>query len=383
MAGDERTEKPTPKRHKENRRKGVMARSRELPLAVSLFAAVIALPMAGKNLMGNFASSIGSAMSAAGSGDPTIAMAEARKMISQGVHALALPVLLVSGTTMLSTLLVVRQKPNLQMLRPRLTGLSPKQGIKRVFSSHGLTELVRSLVKLVILLLIGYAAWRSGVSHLISSQTSLDSALHAVTGGALSLMLKVALATLLIGVGDAIWARRRFGKQAKMTKQEVKDEAKGQEVNPHVKGAIRSKQMKLSRSRMMAAVAGADVVLANPTHIAVALRYEPGTLAPVVVAKGAGEVAQRIKALAADNDVPVIENKPLARALHAATDVGDIIPVELYRAVAEVLAAVFAARRRRGLPAQRTDANPKPRPRRRSAGGDVRDGHSVNAGSNA
>ena len=136
--------------------------------------------------------------------------------------------------------------------------------------------------------------------------------------------------------------------------------------------------MKLSRSRMMAAVAGADVVLANPTHIAVALKYEAGTLAPVVVAKGAGEVAQRIKALAADNDVPVIENKPLARALHAATDVGDVIPVELYRAVAEVLAAVFAARRRRGLPAQRISGE---NTNRRSAG--ARDVRSAGAGSNA
>jgi flagellar biosynthetic protein FlhB len=381
MAGDERTEKPTGKRQKENRRKGIAARSRELPLAVSLFAAVIALPMAAKNLMGNFAGSLASAMSAAGSGDPSIAMAEARKMLGQGVHALALPVLLVSGSTMLSTLLVVRQKPNLSLLRPKVSNLSPKAGIKRVFSAHGLQELVRSLVKLVILLLIGYAAWRSGVSHLIAAQTSLDSALHAVTGSALDLMLKVAIVTLIIGIGDAVWARRRYGKQTKMTKQEVKDEAKGQEVNPHVKGAIRSKQMKLSRSRMMAAVAGADVVLANPTHIAVALKYEAGTLAPVVVAKGAGEVAQRIKALAADNDVPVVENKPLARALHAATDVGDVIPVELYRAVAEVLAAVFAARRRRGLPVQRP-AIQSPKSSRRGAGG-VRDVRNASAGSNA
>lgn len=380
MAGDERTEKPTGKRQKENRRKGIAAHSRELPLAVSLFAAVIALPMAAKNLMGNFAGSLASAMSAAGSGDPSIALGEARTMIGQGAHALALPVLLVSGSTMLSTLLVVRQKPNLSLLRPKLSGLSPKAGIKRVFSAHGLQELVRSLVKLVILLLIGYSAWRSGVSHLIAAQTSLDSALHAVTGSALHLMLEVAIVTLVIGVGDAVWARRRYGKQSKMTKQEVKDEAKGQEVNPHVKGAIRSKQMKLSRSRMMAAVAGADVVLANPTHIAVALKYEAGTLAPVVVAKGAGEVAQRIKALAADNDVPVIENKPLARALHKATDVGDVIPVELYRAVAEVLAAVFAARRRRGLPVQRS-ASSQPGPSRRGAG--ISDVRNVSAGSNA
>jgi flagellar biosynthetic protein FlhB len=381
MAGDERTEKPTGKRQKENRRKGIAARSRELPLAVSLFAAVIALPMAAKNLMGNFAGSLASAMSAAGSGDSSVAIGEARKMIGQGVHALAVPVLLVSGSTMLSTLLVVRQKPNFSLLRPRLSGLNPKAGIKRVFSAHGLQELVRSLVKLAILLLIGYAAWRSGVSHVVATQASLDSALHAITGSTLHLMLEVALVTMVIGVGDAVWARRRYGKQTKMTKQEVKDEAKGQEVNPHVKGAIRSKQMKLSRSRMMAAVAGADVVLANPTHIAVALKYEAGTLAPVVVAKGAGEVAQRIKALAADNDVPVIENKPLARALHAAADVGDVIPVELYRAVAEVLAAVFAARRRRGLPAQRT-APAVPKTNRRAAGS-PRDVRNASAGSNA
>ena len=217
-------------------------------------------------------------------------------------------------------------------------------------------DALRSLLKLAVLLLIGYSFWNSGVTHLIAAPTSLESALHAVTGTALHLFLEVGLVALVIGIGDAVWARRRYSKQTKMTKQEVKDETKQSEVNPHVKGAIRSKQMKLARSRMMAAVAGADVVLANPTHIAVALRYESGTLAPVVIAKGAGVIAQRIKALAADADVPIVENKPLARALHAGTEVGDVIPVELYRAVAEVLATVYAARRRQGLPAQRPAA---------------------------
>ena len=150
---------------------------------------------------------------------------------------------------------------------------------------------------------------------------------------------------LVIGIADAWWARHKFNKQAKMTKQEVKEEHKQSEGNPHVKGAIRAAQRKASRTRMIAAVKSADVVLANPTHIAVALHYDPDSSAPIVVAKGAGAIAKRIKEEAAAHAVPVVENKPLARALWRGCEIGDAIPAELYRAVAEVLALVYAARR--------------------------------------
>ena len=132
-----------------------------------------------------------------------------------------------------------------------------------------------------------------------------------------------------------------------MTKQEVKDEMKQTEGNPHAKAAIRGRQAKLSRSRMMAAVAGADVVLTNPTHLAIALAYEAGSAAPTVVAKGADRMAERIRAEATKHGVPILENKPLARALFGAVEIGDAIPVAFYRAVAEILALVYRTRARR------------------------------------
>jgi len=131
-----------------------------------------------------------------------------------------------------------------------------------------------------------------------------------------------------------------------MSKQDIRDEMKQSEGNPHTKGAIRSRMLAVARSRMIQAIPKADVVLANPTHLVVALAYTPGTAAPVVVAKAAGATAQRIKDIAAEHGVPVLEDKPLARAIYKATDIGDSIPVELFRAVAEVLAVVYAARRR-------------------------------------
>ncbi len=131
-----------------------------------------------------------------------------------------------------------------------------------------------------------------------------------------------------------------------MSKQDIVDEHKQSEGNPEAKGMIRARQREAARGRMIEAVPKADVVLANPTHLVVALQYVPGSLAPVVVAKGAGAVADRIKAVAAEHGVPVLQDKPLARALYKAADVGDTIPAELFRIVAEVLAAVYAARRR-------------------------------------
>jgi flagellar biosynthesis protein FlhB len=173
------------------------------------------------------------------------------------------------------------------------------------------------------------------------------------------MLLQVSSLALLVGLIDVAWGVRRYNKQSKMSKHEVKEEAKQAEVNPEVKGKIRAQQMKMSRQRMMAAVIGADVVLVNPTHIAVALKYEPGSFAPKVIAKGAGAVAQRIREKAKEADVPIVRNVPLARALHQSCRLGDSIPAQLFGAVAEILATVYATKRRRGgsfpqVPGQRS-----------------------------
>ena len=194
--------------------------------------------------------------------------------------------------------------------------------------------------------MVTWGVWAAGYRALVSGPGTVDAMTGIVGHSVFQLLLRTAALSIAVGVADAAWVRRRFNKQARMSKHDVSEEHKQSEGNPHVKGQIRARMMKMSRSRMIAAVATADVVLANPTHLVVALRYTEGDGAPLVVAKGAGAAADRIKAEAAKHEVPVVADKPLARALYRATEVGDPVPVELYRAVAEVLAAVYRTRRR-------------------------------------
>jgi flagellar biosynthetic protein FlhB len=174
----------------------------------------------------------------------------------------------------------------------------------------------------------------------------LATSVSLVAGTAMSLMRDVALAGLAMGLADYAYQRQRINKQLRMTRHEVKQEHRQSEGDPHVKGAIRSRQLAMSRNRMMSAVADADVVLVNPTHVAVALRYQPDRGAPRVVAKGAGSVAARIREEAEKHRVPMVHDVPLARALHKACDLDQEIPAELFTAVAQVLAFVLALRAR-------------------------------------
>ena len=346
--GGDKTEKPTAKKKGELRKKGVATKSMEMPQAVSLLVLVIAMPMALSNLVQSYSGLMSATLSAAGDTDLNEAGHLGKAMLSAGFKALLVPVLLVMGTAVLTNVAITREKPNFKLIKPKFENASPKNGFKRVFSAHGLVETVKTAAKLAMCTGLGYLAYRRGITHLVNSPASLDAIIATTMKTARTLLLQVAVLALLIGFIDVAWAVRKFNKQSKMSKQEVKDEAKQAEINPEVKGAIRQKQIKMSRSRMMAAIAGADVVLVNPTHIAVALKYEPGSFAPTVVAKGAGDVALKIRERAEENGVPIHRNVPLARALHSACKIGDTIPVELFRAVAEVLATVYATKRRRG-----------------------------------
>jgi flagellar biosynthetic protein FlhB len=183
-----------------------------------------------------------------------------------------------------------------------------------------------------------------GTQIVAMGDPDLDSILRVVGHAALTMLRNTALAGLLLAAVDYGLQKRRVMGMLKMTKQEVKDEHRLSEGDPHVKAVIRGKQMQLSRNRMMAEVATATAVIVNPTHVAVALRYEPGGPAPIVVAKGRGAVALRIREEAERHGVPIMRDIPLARALHAACDLGQEIPVELYQAVAKVLAVVMSLR---------------------------------------
>jgi flagellar biosynthetic protein FlhB len=353
MSG-EKTEKATPKRLKDLRKKGVAARSFELPQGVSLLVLVLVLPSMVTRLLGALRGDLTLVLGNADVTDLAQARALAGKVVMDSVRAVAPAVAVVGAAALLAGSVVTRSRPNPAMLRPRFERLNPGKALKRMLSTHSLVALAKDCAKLTALAVLTWGAWRSGARELAASGGTFE-ALQSVVGDTVRGMLwRVSLLALLVGVVDAAWQRRSFNKQARMSRQDIADEHKQAEGDPHLRGQIRSRMLAASRSRMIQAIPKADVVLANPTHLVVALAYEPGSLAPVVVAKGAGATAQRIKDIAAENGVPVLADKPLARAIYKSTEVGDGIPLELFRAVAEVLAVVYAARRRGSRPTWRS-----------------------------
>lgn len=345
MSG-EKTEKATPKRLKELRKKGTAARSPELASAVSLLVLVAVLPWTLGRLLQTLRDDLALSLSSVGTTDLDHGRAQLGRMLVDAARALAPGVAAVGAAALAAGSAVTRSAPNPSVLRPRMSRLSPKAAVKRMASVHSVADLLKNTVKLTALTAVSYGAWKAGYGTLVRGGATPEVLMTLVGASVRRLLWEAALLALLVGVADAAWQRRQFGKQSRMTKQEVSDEAKQSEGNPELKRKIRSKQLAIARSRMMQAVPKADVVLANPTHLVVALKYEAGSVAPVVVAKGADAVADRIKKVAAEAGVPILADKPLARALYRATDIGDTIPAELFRVVAEVLAVVYAAKRR-------------------------------------
>jgi len=345
MSG-EKTEKPTPKKLKDLRKKGMAARSVELPQGVTLLVLVLVLPGAVSRLMGVLREDITLVLTNLDVASLDQVRGLAGMVVVDSARALAPAIATVSLAALVTGSVVTRSKPNMAMLRPKAERLNPGKTIKRMFSTQSVVHLVKDVVKLVALALVTWGAWKTGMKQLLASGGTFD-ALQAVVGDtAREILWRVAVLGLLVGVADAAWQRRSFNKQSRMSRQDINDEHKQSEGDPHQKGHIRSRMLAASRSRMIQAIPKADVVLANPTHLVVALSYQAGSAAPVVVAKAAGEAAQRIKDIAAEHGVPVLHDKPLARAIYKSTEVGDGIPIELFRAVAEVLAVVYAAKRR-------------------------------------
>jgi flagellar biosynthetic protein FlhB len=240
-------------------------------------------------------------------------------------------------------------KPKLEALKPDPKRLNPVTGAKNIFGKNSLVELAKNLLKIGIVAAVVLSALLPHVTDWAAmvgmSPIELGTAMAA---NIKSLALRAGVAYLLIGLVDFFYQRFRMEKSMRMDKQEVKDEAKQQDLPAEVKGAIRRRQREAARARMMAAVPEADVVVTNPTHFSVALKYDGTSPAPEVVAKGQDLLALRIREIAAANDVPIVPDPPLARSLHGSVEVGQQIPEELFQAVAQVLAYVYrvAGRRR-------------------------------------
>jgi flagellar biosynthetic protein FlhB len=231
-------------------------------------------------------------------------------------------------------------------LRPKLNKINPVAGLKKFVSVRSLVELAKSIMKLLIIGGISYGLIKAEMRGFpLLMQQGVGEILLFIAQVAFKILFFVCLALIILASLDYIYQRWQFEQSIKMTKQEVKDERKQVEGDPKVKSRIRKAQLELAAHRMMEAVPEADVVITNPVHLAVALKFEASEMmAPTVIAKGAGHIAERIKEIANAHQVPVIEDKPLAQTLFKIVEIGEFIPVELYRAVAEILAYVYRLR---------------------------------------
>ncbi len=344
-SGEERTEKPTPKKVRENRKEGKVPRTQELGPWAALFVVALLLSW----LVGHGTEQLRELMlrSLALVEDPDLAKVLA--MLREGTMVgLMISLALGAGVMLLSVAGGAAQGGvhlATKSLKPKWSKLNPIQGAKRIFGPQAWWQGAKLLLKSAV---VGLLVWRAvrELVPLLGGLVPMDVGLELAAATATGLMRDVAAAGLLAAAADYAFQRHKMGKQTRMTKKEVRDEHKMTEGDPLVKSAIRSRQLASARNRMMSDVPTADVVLVNPVHVAVALRYEASGGTPKVVAKGAGAVAARIRALADESRVPMVEDVPLARALHASCEVGQEIPPELYHAVAQVLAFVLSRKAR-------------------------------------
>ncbi|MGE3076059.1 MAG: flagellar biosynthesis protein FlhB [Dehalococcoidia bacterium] len=346
MAG-EKTEAPTPKRLKDARQKGNVAKSEEIVTIGVLLLAVTALKMLGPQLWNSMAD-----MLREGLGNPTHQELTNQSAFDLGrtvsTHALLAILPLLGVIAAAAVLFNVAQTGLLlsgQSLKPKFDRVNPGAGFKRLLSMDALVRLGKSLFKFGTVSLVVYFTLKSRLAEIaaLSQYSVVGGASHMVSIG-FDIAFKAVAVLFLMAFADFAWQRRKFLKQLMMTKEELKQEMKESDGDPQIKAAIRRRRQQLM-NRMIASVKTADVVVTNPTHYAVALKYDPVTMqAPMVVAKGQDLLAKRIREIAAKNGVPVLEEPPLARALHAAVPIGNYIPANLFHAVAEVLAWVYAVR---------------------------------------
>lgn len=351
MAAD-RTEKPTPKRREDARKKGQAARSADVNSALVLLATLGALSLAGPGIMRALGDDLRRGLVRAGNPHVLESDAELGRLLTASLESVAASVAPIALVAMVAGVVVsvaqVRPRITPAALKPSFRKLDPFQGLKRVLGPQGLFEGAKAVAKTTVVAVVVYLALRPELP-MLAGLVGLDPvALPKVAGHMVwRVALKATLALIVLAAVDYAWQRRKHEKSLKMSREELRTEAKQTDVPPEVRKAIRRKQMEAARRRMLADVPTADVVVTNPTHYAVALRYDGRLPAPEVVAKGVDLVAAAIRDVAREHGVPVLENAPLARALYRDVDLGRMIPDRFFAAVAEVLAFVYRTSGRR------------------------------------
>jgi flagellar biosynthetic protein FlhB len=340
--GGEKTEKPTPQRLKKARKDGQIPRTQELGTWAGVAASSVLLPM----LVSHTFDTVQTMFVQIGSVTKHPEISQVTPLLGTALNAFLTTLLPTAlGLMAVGTAASVAQGGvsfSAKSMKPTLKKLNPFPGFKRMFGFHGAWEAIKALIKTAALATVVVVT--SGTAQtLVSSSGAMPLSVVASTfsSAAVSMLRVVALTGLGIALADYIVVRRKAMKKLKMSKYEIQQEHKNSEGDPHMKAHRRSVQMAMSRNRMMSEVATADVLLVNPTHVAVALKYDPARGAPRVIAKGAGEVAAKLRKLAEQNRVPMVQDIPLARALHASCDLGQEVPPQLFTAVARVLAFVM------------------------------------------
>ncbi len=354
MAGpsdQEKTERATPKKREDARRRGEVAKSREVSSTTVYLFILVVLYLLGPHLLERLLGMVRGYLSQ--STGVTVTLANLNLLSVQAASHFVLILAPIMGVGVVAAftgnIMQVGFLMTGETLVPDVGKLNPLKGLGRLVSKHALMEAAKSVAKIAIVAYLAYSVIRYEFLHRLPTVGAMEveGILLYVSRVSFTILTRVLWFLIVLSVIDYAFQRWQYEEKLKMTKQEVKDEYKQREGDPMVKARVRSIQREMARRRMLAEVPGADVVVTNPTHLAVALKYEPEKgPAPRVVAKGANLIAEKIRQLAKEHGVPLVEDKSLARALYKGVRLGGFVPENLYRAVAEILAYVYSLKRR-------------------------------------
>lgn len=348
--GGEKTEEPTTKKLEDARKEGQVSKSQDLTTALSLLGLFVALRVfvgyMGNRFLGIFSSSYSMITTVASEEVTVNTMGSMMMEYIFQILLIALPFFAIAFLiAFVSNVAQVKWKVTSKPLMPKFSKINPISGFKKIFSLDKVMELVKSIAKIAIIIILGYSMMKDKVEEifLLYQLGNLESAVALIGSEIINLGIRISAFFLVLGFADLIYQKLKFKKDMRMTKQEIKDEFKQTEGDPQIKGRIRQKMREASQRRMMQRLPEADVVITNPTHFACAIKYDKDVAsAPVLIAKGADYVAAKIKDAAKEHDIPIVENKPLARMLYYNVELEQEIPAELYQMTAEVLAYVYS-----------------------------------------
>ncbi len=340
-----KTEDPTPKKLEEARKKGQVAISREVNNWIMLFAGTLVILAMGPGMMEELLRILRTYIASASDLPPTpggmqFVIIEA---LRETLRIIALPLIFLVLAAFVGPFIQVGPLFAGEIIKMDISKISPAKGMARLFSMKSIAEFVKGILKLTIVTVVGFIILKpyfGSIEHMVG--LPIPAALNEMWGLVTRLMIGILIVLFIIAGLDLLYQRWEHNKKMRMTKQELKDEYRQSEGDPHVKAKLRQLRQQKAQARMMQAVPGADVVITNPTHYSVALKYDPDKNdAPIVVAKGVNEVAMRIREVARENDIIIMPNPPLARVLFDTVEIDDAVPAEHYKAVAEIISYVF------------------------------------------